>query len=462
MEVHAWYVNGDVGADDGGVVLKQHPDWAMADSAGSRVLWYDLGQPAVRRFESDLMVDVLERYDVDGVHSDYIRHNGRATCWCDRCRAAFHAQTGLNPADFRSDAVPCTAAVASNPLAQPTTAKVLARFPNGVAAIYLNELGRGQVLGVNYHAESLSEGFAKEAVQRFLAGAETAKSLPIIYPPETERDYGRGGPEAFAQELRGLGRQAGIVAGATAAELPAQGAAALVCAYRVPEALAGELVAWVEGGGRLVIVDGPVFSMGLAPMQKLTGMAEAGPYFSATVTVRPGEPNALVPTRDKAPDEAEFARFQEAWAKFQEAGPTALVRDVYRRAKALRPQAKVTAAVFPDRAAADSVCQDWYGWLSEGIVDYVIPMCYVMDSKALEADLDEWLAFDPKLERILPGLSIYQQADGKEVPRPPELVTDQVTRCLKRGSRGVCLFVAGIMDEPIAAALRNVKAVGSR
>lgn len=469
MELHAWFVNGNVYAADGGPVLKQHPDWAMVDGAGNPVNWYDLGQPEVRRFQADLMIDVLTRYRVDGVHFDYIRHSGRTTCWCDRCQARFRERTGLNPADFRPDALPCRISAWSNPLAKPTTAKVLAWFSNGVPAIYLNELGRGQVFGLNYRAQGLGDGLAREAVRRFLTGKEgtaeaaaekkpAGQEILVIYPVETKRQYGRDAPAAFVRAMSRLGRRARIVAHPTAADFSAAGAAALVCAYRVPEALAEELVKWVEGGGRLVVVDGPVFSMNLPSMQKLTGMGATAPYFSATLMVERGEPSELVPTREIDPEQ--YERFLKEWDKFQMEGPTALVREVYHRVKALRPEAKVTAAVWRNRLAAAGVYQDWYAWLREGIMDYVIPMCYVMDSKSLEADLDEWQEFDPKLQRILPGLAIYQRQDGKTVPRPPELVTDQITRCLKRGARGVCLFVAGIMDEPIAAALRRIKAGG--
>jgi uncharacterized lipoprotein YddW (UPF0748 family) len=457
MQIHAWFVNGEVGGAGPGVALEKHPDWAMVDAAGNRTHWYDLGQSEVRQFESDLMIDVLKRYEVDGVHFDYIRHDGRDTCYCDRCQAAFGKQTGMKPADYRPDAIPCALQVSANPLDSPTTAKVLARFSNGVPAVYLNDVGRGQVLGLNYHADGLSQGFARTAVQRFLQGADVANGIPLLWPPETAKDYARSMPEAFAAALAGLGYQTRIVGDLAAGTLPAKGAVALVCAYRVPEASAVELLSWVEGGGKLVLIDGPVFSMNLEPMKRLTGMAKPGGYFYGQMIVRPEAKNELLPLREREVDIDALARFGEAWAQFQRQGPTALVRDVHRRTKELRPKAYVTAAVFLNREAADSVYQDWYGWLKEGIVDYVIPMCYVMDSRDLERDLDEWLAADPKLERIVPGLSIYQQAGGQTTSRPPELVLDQVSRCLKRGAHGTVFFSAHYLDAPLTAALAGLK-----
>jgi uncharacterized lipoprotein YddW (UPF0748 family) len=115
IEIHAWYVNGESGQPQPGAVFEQHPDWMMVDRSGKPVFWYDLGKPEVRQFQSDLMIDVLERYDVDGIHFDYIRHPGRHTCYCDRCLAAFREQSGLDPADLQADTVPCALHVSANP-----------------------------------------------------------------------------------------------------------------------------------------------------------------------------------------------------------------------------------------------------------------------------------------------------------------------------------------------------------
>jgi len=57
IEVHAWYVNGAYGAPRPKHVLDRHPDWAIqSDNAD---LWYDLGKPEVRKFQSDLMIEAL-------------------------------------------------------------------------------------------------------------------------------------------------------------------------------------------------------------------------------------------------------------------------------------------------------------------------------------------------------------------------------------------------------------------
>ena len=180
-------------------------------------------------------------------------------------------------------------------------------------------------------------------------------------------------------------------------------------------------------------------------------------YFSETVTVEPEQPGQWIPIRDNAPPAEDVARFQEAWEKFQMSGPTALVRDVHKAAKQLKPEADVTAAVFHTKENSARVYQDWYAWLDEGIVDYVIPMCYVMEAEDLEESLDEWTTYDPKLERILPGLSAYRRVEGEVEARPPELVLDQAERCLKRGASGVCYFSLHNLDEALVEAVAGIK-----
>jgi uncharacterized lipoprotein YddW (UPF0748 family) len=73
MAFHAWFNPFRVSrqADPAQLVpehpARQHPDWVFG--YGGR-LYYDPGEPAVREFVTDVVVDVAERYGVDGVHFD--------------------------------------------------------------------------------------------------------------------------------------------------------------------------------------------------------------------------------------------------------------------------------------------------------------------------------------------------------------------------------------------------------
>ena len=72
MELHAWFnpYRADRGsgyATDDGHVTAQHPEWIL-DLGPIEIL--NPGIPAVREYVTEVIVDVVERYDVDGVHFD--------------------------------------------------------------------------------------------------------------------------------------------------------------------------------------------------------------------------------------------------------------------------------------------------------------------------------------------------------------------------------------------------------
>ncbi|QYN37090.1 family 10 glycosylhydrolase [Pseudonocardia sp. DSM 110487] len=73
LKFHAWFNPFRVSrqADPAQLVpehpARQHPDWAFAYGGQ---LYYDPGKPAVREFVTDVVLDVAQRYAIDGVHFD--------------------------------------------------------------------------------------------------------------------------------------------------------------------------------------------------------------------------------------------------------------------------------------------------------------------------------------------------------------------------------------------------------
>ena len=49
------------------------------------------------------MLEVGRKYDVDGLHFDYIRYPDHDKCYCDGCRARFEQQTGTKVANWPAD-----------------------------------------------------------------------------------------------------------------------------------------------------------------------------------------------------------------------------------------------------------------------------------------------------------------------------------------------------------------------
>jgi len=109
------------------------------------------------------------------------------------------------------------------------------------------------------------------------------------------------------------------------------------------------------------------------------------------------------------------------WSDFRRQQVTQLVRQIYLRAAAIKPQAIVSAATitwgdapandagFLNSSAYSRVFQDWRGWLQEGILDLSMPMNYFRETQYPQY-LDRWLEFekDRQYKRgLVVGLGIY-------------------------------------------------------
>jgi len=90
IEVHAWKVNWNLSrAPQEFIDELRAAERLMADVNGTPVDWLCPSHPDNYQLELDTMVEVAEKYDVDGVHFDYIRYNNESVCYCDGCRERF-------------------------------------------------------------------------------------------------------------------------------------------------------------------------------------------------------------------------------------------------------------------------------------------------------------------------------------------------------------------------------------
>ena len=98
--------------------LHDHPDWLAVDSSGtshdSEYLWFSPGNPAVRAHIVATARELLERYDVDGLHLDRIRTPGPDYSHDAVTEARFAAARDVDPsltwADFMRAQVDATVA----------------------------------------------------------------------------------------------------------------------------------------------------------------------------------------------------------------------------------------------------------------------------------------------------------------------------------------------------------------
>lgn len=124
IQVHAWIVAFNIWNRETTLPTQAdhpyrlHPDWLTSNRAGVR--WdgsnyaFDPGHPEVQEHTHRVAMDILTRYDVDGLHLDYIRYAGREWGFNAQAVARFNrlkARTGVPTNDdtawlqFRRDQV---------------------------------------------------------------------------------------------------------------------------------------------------------------------------------------------------------------------------------------------------------------------------------------------------------------------------------------------------------------------
>lgn len=110
MQVHAWFVvypaaSGVEAPLPPGHVLESQPDWVTCSADGRRMgigeegegLYLDPGLPEVQEYILGVVRDLVSRYDVDGLHLDYIRYPSRRWGYHPESVRRFIEETGADP-----------------------------------------------------------------------------------------------------------------------------------------------------------------------------------------------------------------------------------------------------------------------------------------------------------------------------------------------------------------------------
>jgi len=139
--------------------------------------------------------------------------------------------------------------------------------------------------------------------------------------------------------------------------------------------------------------------------------------------------------KDVREDEALRAR----WLDFRRAQITAVVEEVHRRVKKVRPECQISAAVFRNWPVhRDQVGQDWKDWCERGLLDFVCPMDYTPHNMAFETEVAqqvEWVGQVP----CYPGIGLSTWPDTTNVNR----LIDQVRITRKHKCGGFTIFQYG-------------------
>ncbi len=104
LEVHVWKVNHNLSGAPKEFVeeLRQEARLQMSSAAKPRN-WLCPSHPENFKLELESMLEVARKYDVAGLHFDYIRYPDGNHCYCDGCRERFQADTGLVVEDWPKD-----------------------------------------------------------------------------------------------------------------------------------------------------------------------------------------------------------------------------------------------------------------------------------------------------------------------------------------------------------------------
>ncbi len=111
--VHAWFVIFHEGAKDPVPIIEQHPEYLLVNREGKSnveqptwstvkpeysTYWVCPTAVGYREYLKKMMQEVIDLYQVDGIHLDYIRYpeevEARQYCYCDRCKKLFKENYG--------------------------------------------------------------------------------------------------------------------------------------------------------------------------------------------------------------------------------------------------------------------------------------------------------------------------------------------------------------------------------
>ena len=104
LEVHVWKVNHNLSGAPAEFVEKLREEGrTQVTVEGEPHNWLCPSHPKNFELERDSMLEVVRRYDVDGIHFDYIRYPGPQCCYCDGCRGRFEQSTGRRVVHWPED-----------------------------------------------------------------------------------------------------------------------------------------------------------------------------------------------------------------------------------------------------------------------------------------------------------------------------------------------------------------------
>lgn len=132
------------------------------------------------------------------------------------------------------------------------------------------------------------------------------------------------------------------------------------------------------------------------------------------------------------------AKLWIAWKTYQ---VSSFVRQVSQTLRQIKPNVKISAAVFPMKRESRivSIQQDWETWIDNGWVDTLSPMSYTADPQRLQGMFDYVQSSPRKRSLIYPGIALHR-LDGGEL-------VQQLEALRQHGGLGATLFAGAHLDQ---------------
>ena len=121
----------------------------------------------------------------------------------------------------------------------------------------------------------------------------------------------------------------------------------------------------------------------------------------------------------------------EKWLDFRRQQITNVVAAVAQRGHKIRPNLKISAAVFNNWPIhRDEVGQDWKLWCEKGYLDFVCPMDYTPTNSHFQRMIEQQLTWAGKVP-CYPGIGLSTWTDRTDIVKLIEQI--DITRKLKTG-----------------------------
>ena len=106
IQVLVWKVNWNLSNAPADFVEKMSKEGRLqVDKQGNEIKWLCPSNESNYKLELDSLLEIVKKYDVDGIHFDYIRYPDSNSCYCPVCKENFEKSIGEKVDNFPRDVI---------------------------------------------------------------------------------------------------------------------------------------------------------------------------------------------------------------------------------------------------------------------------------------------------------------------------------------------------------------------